>query len=98
MGAADPTDFYSAAVPCLTSYLGTLSALALTGAIQRGLKIVGPVVLAYLAGLSALVLGSAWWFAHPPAAQMQAQSSLLSKCRTAGHDWRAAAGGAVQSR
>ena len=51
--------------------------LALTGAIQR-LKLLDPVVLAYLAGLSALVLGSAWWFAHLPAAQMQAQSSLLS--------------------
>lgn len=75
MGAADPTDVF---IPLLlTSYLGTLSALALTGAIQR-LKLLDPVVLAYLAGLSALVLGSAWWFAHLPAAQMQAQSSLLS--------------------
>ncbi len=75
MGAADPTDVF---IPLLlTSYIATLSGVLLTGMIQR-LRLFDPVVLAYLGGLSALVLGSAWWCARLPAEVMQAQSSVLS--------------------
>lgn len=75
LGAADPTDVF---IPLLlATYVATLSGVALTGAIQR-LKLWDPVVLAYLGGLSALVLGAAAWFLRLPPEAMQAQSSLLS--------------------
>ena len=75
MGAANPTDVF---IPILlATYVSTLSGLILTALIQR-LKLFDPVVLAYLGGMSALVAGGAWWFLHLPAAEMQAQSALLS--------------------
>lgn len=75
LGAANPTDVF---IPILlATYVSTLSGLILTALIQR-LKLFDPVVLAYLGGMSALVAGGAWWFLRLPAAEMQAQSALLS--------------------
>ena len=85
MGAADPTDVF---IPLLlTSYLGTLSALALTGAIQR-LKLLDPVVLAYLAGLEHAGAGQRLVVCSPASRTDAGAVVLAEQCRTVGHDWR----------
>lgn len=75
LGAADPTDVFVPLLLC--TYVATLSGVVLTGLIQR-LQLWRPVVLAYLGGLSALVIGVAWWFSSMPPAMMGAQSALIS--------------------
>lgn len=74
MGAADPTDVF---IPILmATYCSTLAGFLFVAAVQR-IRLDG-VVLAWMAGLTAVVGGLAWYFAHLPAAAMTAQSSLLS--------------------
>jgi spore maturation protein SpmA len=74
MGAADPTDVF---IPILmATYCSTLAGFLFVAAVQR-IRLDG-VMLAWMGGLTAVVGGLAWYFAHLPAATMTAQSSLLS--------------------
>ena len=75
MGAADPTDVF---VPLLiTTYLGTLVGLFVTGFFQR-LHLWNRVTLAYLGGASALIGGMVLYFSSLDAVAMTRQSSILS--------------------
>ncbi|MGQ9686151.1 MAG: nucleoside recognition domain-containing protein, partial [Thiobacillaceae bacterium] len=75
MGAADPTDVF---VPILMStYCSTLAGLAFVSAWQR-LRLIDPVVLGWLAGLTLAVGGLAAWFASLPAEELALRSALLS--------------------
>jgi spore maturation protein SpmA len=74
MGAQDPTDVF---IPILmATYCSTLAGFLFVALVQR-LRLDG-VILAWLLGISGLVGGLAWYFAHLPAAAMTAQSSALS--------------------
>jgi spore maturation protein SpmA len=75
LGAADPTDVF---VPLLiTTYLGTLTGLFVTGFFQR-LHLWNRVTLAYLGGATALVGGMVLYFGSLDADAMARQSSILS--------------------
>ncbi|MDP3841466.1 MAG: nucleoside recognition domain-containing protein [Oxalobacteraceae bacterium] len=75
LGAADPTDVF---IPILiATYMSTLFGFIAVAVVQR-INLFDRVILAYMIGLSLLVGGLTLWFAHLSAAQMQAQSSLLS--------------------
>lgn len=75
MGAADPTDVF---VPLLVAtFCSTLVGLLVTAAVQR-LKILEPVVLAYLGGMTALVAGMVLYFSSLEREVMERQSSILS--------------------
>ena len=74
LGAADPTDVF---IPILmATYASTLAGFLFVATVQR--IRVDAVVLAWLGGITALVGGLAIWFAQLPAAEMTAQSSVLS--------------------
>lgn len=75
LGAADPADVF---IPILlATYCSTLAGLIAVSWMQR-IRLLDPVVLAYLGGISAGVAGLAVYFGSLPAQLMQAQSSLLS--------------------
>jgi spore maturation protein SpmA len=75
LGAADPTDVF---IPILlATYCSTMAGLIAVSVVQR-IRLIDPVVLAYLGGISAAVAGLAAYFGSLPAQLMQAQSSLLS--------------------
>lgn len=75
MGAADPTDVF---VPLLiTTYIGTLVGLIVTGLYQR-LHLWNGVTLAYLGGATAIIGGLVAYFGSLDAAEMTRQSSILS--------------------
>lgn len=75
MGAADPTDVF---VPSLmATYCSTLAGLAFVSARQR-LRLIDPVVLGWLAGLTLAVGGLAAWFASLPSEELAPRSALLS--------------------
>ena len=74
LGAADPTDVF---IPILmATYASTLAGFLFVATVQR-IRL-DAVVLAWLGGITALVGGLAVWFAHMPAAEMTARSSVLS--------------------
>lgn len=74
LGAADPTDVF---IPILmATYASTLAGFLFVATVQR-IRL-DAVVLAWLGGVTALVGGLAMWFAHMPAAEMTARSSVLS--------------------
>ncbi len=75
MGAADPTDVF---IPILlATYCSTLAGLAFVCLAQR-IRLLDPVVLAWIAGLTLAVGGLAAWFASLPAEQLAAKSALVS--------------------
>lgn len=75
MGAADPTDVF---VPILiATFASTLVGLLVTAAVQR-LKLWQPVALAYLGGMTALIVGMLVYFSSLERAELERQSSLLS--------------------
>jgi len=75
MGAADPTDIF---IPMLiATFCSTMVGLLVTAAVQR-LRLWDPVVLAYLGGLSAVVLGMTLYFSRLDRETMELQSSVLS--------------------
>ncbi len=75
LGAADPTDVF---VPLLiTTYIGTLVGLAVTGLYQR-LHLWNRVTMAYLGGATALIGGLVVYFGSLDAVEMTRQSSILS--------------------
>jgi len=74
LGAHDPSDVF---IPILmATYCSTLAGFLFVSTLQR-LRL-DRVVLAWVAGISAVVGGLAVWFARLPAAEMTAQSSALS--------------------
>ncbi len=74
MGAHDPSDVF---IPILmATYCSTLAGFLFVAAVQR-IRL-DAVVLAWMGGISAVVGGLAWHFAHLPGAVMTTQSSLAS--------------------
>lgn len=74
LGAADPTDVF---IPILmATYCSTLAGFLFVAAVQR-IRL-DLVVLAWIAGITGVVGGLALYFASLPAAQMTAESSVLS--------------------
>ncbi len=74
LGALDPTDVF---IPILmATYCSTLAGFLFVAAVQR-IRLDG-VVLLWLGGITAVVGGLAFYFASLPAAQMTAESSVLS--------------------
>ncbi|KAF0103664.1 MAG: hypothetical protein FD187_932 [bacterium] len=74
LGAADPTDVF---IPILmATYASTLAGFLFVASVQR-IRL-DAVVLAWLAGVTAVVGGLAWHFSRMPAAEMTASSSTLS--------------------
>lgn len=75
LGAADPTDVF---IPILiATYVSTLFGFIGVALVQK-INLFDRVILSYMVGLSLLMGGITLWFAGLPAAQMQAQSSLIS--------------------
>lgn len=75
LGAADPTDVF---IPILiATYISTLFGFIAVALVQK-INLFDRVILSYMVGLSLLMGGLTLWFARLPAAQMQAQSSLIS--------------------
>lgn len=75
LGAADPTDIF---LPVLiATYCSTLVGLTVTAAVQR-LRLWQPVVLGYLGGLTAVIVGLVIYFSRLPREALQAQSALLA--------------------
>lgn len=75
MGAVNPTDVF---IPILiATYASTLVGLLTVAAVQK-INIFDTVILAYLAGFSAVVLGLLAYFSHLPQADMLVQSALIS--------------------
>ncbi len=75
MGAADPTDVF---IPILmATYCSTLAGLAFVSMTQR-IRLLEPVVLGWLAGLTLAVGGLAAWFASLPADELAPRSALVS--------------------
>ena len=75
LGAADPTDVF---IPILiATYISTLFGFIAVALVQK-INLFDRVILTYMIGLSLLMGGLTLWFAHLSAAQMQAQSSLIS--------------------
>ena len=74
LGAADPTDVF---IPILmATYCSTLAGFMFVAAVQR-IRL-DLVVLTWLGGMTVIVGGLALYFASLPAAQMTAESSVLS--------------------
>ena len=75
MGAADPTDVF---IPMLiATFCSTMVGLSVTAAVQR-LRLWDPVILAYLGGLTAVVVGMIVYFSGLDRETMELQSSVLS--------------------
>ncbi len=75
MGAADPTDVF---IPMLiATFCSTMVGLVVTARVQK-LRLLDPVILAYLGGLTALVVGMILYFSRLDREVMQQQSSVLS--------------------
>ena len=75
MGAADPTDVF---IPMLiATFCSTMVGLVVTATVQR-LRLWDPVVLAYLGGLTSLIIGMILYFSRLDRETMEFQSSVLS--------------------
>ena len=75
MGAADPTDIF---IPILiATFCSTMAGLLVTSAVQR-LRLWDPIILAYIGGISAIMLGMVLHFSRLDQETMQLQSSVLS--------------------
>lgn len=81
LGAENPTDVF---IPILlATYVSTLAGLLSVSVIQR-INLLNRVVLAYLAGISCLVVGLAGYFSSLSKAQMLEQSAMLSQIMVMG--------------
>ena len=75
LGAADPTDIF---IPTLVAtFCSTMVGLLVTASVQK-LRILDPVVLAYLGGMTAVIGGIVFYFSQLDRAVMEAQSSVIS--------------------
>jgi spore maturation protein SpmA len=75
LGAANPTDVF---IPILiATYMSTLTGLLAVAAVQK-INLLDKVVMAYLAGFTAIVGGLLAYFTHLPQQEMLTQSALMS--------------------
>lgn len=75
LGAANPTDVF---IPILiATYCSTLAGLLAVGLMQK-INLFDKVVMAYLAGITLLLVGTLAYFSGLPQAQMLEQSALIS--------------------
>ena len=75
LGAADPTDVF---IPILiATFTSTMVGLLVTAVVQK-LRILDKVVLAYLGGMTAFIIGLVAYFSSLDQATMERQSSLIS--------------------
>ncbi|MCU0257212.1 MAG: hypothetical protein MUF60_10780, partial [Vicinamibacterales bacterium] len=75
LGAADPTDVF---LPLLVAtFCSTLVGLVVTSRLQK-LRLLDPVVLAYLGGMTAFIAGIVAYFTQLDRASLEAQSALVS--------------------
>ena len=75
LGAANPTDVF---IPILiATYMATITGLLAVAAVQR-INLLDKVILAYLGGLTALVMGLLSYFSRLNQVEMLKQSALLS--------------------
>lgn len=75
LGAANPTDVF---IPLLiATFCSTMVGLLVTAAVQR-LRLRDPVVLAYLGGMTALVIGMVAYFQSLDQATLERQSAAIS--------------------
>ncbi|MDT4288119.1 nucleoside recognition domain-containing protein [Methylomonas sp. MO1] len=75
LGAANPTDVF---IPILiATYMSTFTGLLAVAAVQK-INLLDKVVLAYLGGITALVVGILAYFARLDQAEMLQQSALVS--------------------
>jgi len=75
LGAVDPTDIF---IPILiATYCSTLVGLLVTAAVQR-LRLIDPVVLAYLGGMTAAVAGIVIYSTSLPREQLESQSAVAA--------------------
>ncbi len=75
MGAADPTDIFLPIL--LATFCSTLVGLVVTALVQK-IRLLDPVILAYLGGMAALIGGMAYYFSGLEQEVMEQRSSLLS--------------------
>lgn len=75
LGAANPADVFLPIL--LATFCSTLAGLLAVSCFQR-VNLRHPVVIAWLAGLGAAVLGTLWFFARLSAEQMGVASALVS--------------------
>lgn len=75
LGAANPTDVF---IPLLiATFCSTMTGLLVTATVQR-LRLRDPVVLAYLGGMTALVIGMVTYFQSLDQATLERQSAAIS--------------------
>lgn len=75
LGAANPTDVF---IPLLiATFCSTMTGLLITATVQR-LRLRDPVVLAYLGGMTALVIGMVAYFQSLDQAALERQSAAIS--------------------
>lgn len=75
LGAANPTDVF---IPLLiATFCSTMTGLLVTATVQR-LRLRDPVVLAYLGGMTALVIGMVAYFQSLDQATLERQSAAIS--------------------
>lgn len=75
MGAADPTDVF---IPLLVAtFCSTMTGLIVTSFFQK-LRLLDPVVLAYLGGFTVLIAAIVIYFANLPQQMMESQTALIS--------------------
>ncbi len=75
MGAVNPTDVF---IPILiATYASTLMGLLAVSYVQK-INLLDKVILSYLGGFTALVIGLLSYFSHLPQAEMLQQSALIS--------------------
>jgi len=75
LGAASPTDVF---LPILiATFCSTMTGLLVTAAVQRR-RLLDPVILGWLGGLTLLVAGLVAWLASLDQATLQARSSLIA--------------------
>jgi len=75
LGAANPTDVFLPIL--LATFFATLGGLVVTSFFQK-VQLRHPVTIAWLAGLSAAVFGTLWYFARLSQIEMGRLSSLIS--------------------
>lgn len=75
LGAADPTDVFIPLI--IATYCSTMVGLVVTAAVQK-LRLLEPVVMAYLGAMTLAVGSLVFYFSRLPREVMERQSSLIS--------------------
>lgn len=75
LGITDPTSIF---IPTLIATFASTMAGLLYLSYKQKIRLLDPVLLSYLVGLTAFVLGMVWYFSTLPPHELQQQSSLFS--------------------